>query len=68
MNSIRLFILGVVLTMGLILPCAEATDGSTVKTVIIKLAGVAMLATVPAIAKWAGVSKSKRIARFLDED
>ena len=68
MNSIKFFIIGLILTTGLILACAEAADGSTVKTVVIKLTGAAMLAAVPPVARAAGVSRSRRLARFLDED
>lgn len=68
MSNIKFIILGVILTSGLFLACCEAADGSTVKTAVIKLTAAALLATVPAIARWAGVSGKGRIARFLDED
>lgn len=66
MTAIRNIIPCAVLIAALMLLSAEAA--ATFTTIIIKLAGILLLATLPALWRKAPMARDRRIIRFINED
>ena len=49
--KVKYFTIGFLLTIGMVLSCAESADDNFEKTMLIKLTGIAMIAVVPGLAK-----------------